>query len=77
MPVSTILETRYLLRDKLDALLRKEFGCDFNVKVSMLQMMLSMADELLQVAGDRVEVTAPRKLTQARLSRLPFIAVRC
>ena len=39
MSASTILETRYLLRDKLDALLRKEFGRDFNVKVSMPQRM--------------------------------------
>ena len=78
MPASTMLEARYLLRDKLDALLRKEFGSDFKVKVRYQWRRLCfgwLMTCFLQVAGDQIEVTAARKLTQARLSRLPLIAV--
>ncbi|KAL2038547.1 hypothetical protein N7G274_008594 [Stereocaulon virgatum] len=51
MPAYTILEARYVLRAKLDTLLRREFGSDYNVKI----------------AGDQIEVTAPRKLSQVEI----------
>ena len=34
IPIITLLEQKYLNRGKLDALLQKEFGSDYSVKVS-------------------------------------------
>ncbi|RSL87299.1 hypothetical protein CEP51_002283 [Fusarium floridanum] len=52
----TRLEARYIDRDKLDTLLRKEFGSDYGVEAQ----------------GDVIEINASRQLTEAEVQSVTW-----
>ncbi|RSL59341.1 hypothetical protein CEP54_007269 [Fusarium duplospermum] len=52
----TRLEARYIDRDKLDTLLRKEFGSGYGVEAQ----------------GDVIEITASRQLTEAEVKSVTW-----
>ena len=56
------------MRDKLDALLKKEFGNDYSVKEFSLVLsnISPKANAWLQVGDERIEIKAQRTLTQVR-----------
>jgi hypothetical protein len=73
MAITTTLEARYVLMAALSALLARLFPGQHAVKVAFLsrkhatQLTFCNADLKSKIAGDFVEVTAPRRLTQVSL----------
>jgi hypothetical protein len=81
MPVKTRLLVRYVIQASLKRLLDSEFGAGaYSIKVTLVfttwffqhldAVPRSNADRdlVIQVAGDYIEITASRILTQVRLS---------
>lgn len=51
MPEITVLELRYVLRDKLKSLLENEFGNNYKVRASIPQFELDRDDSVHLTAG--------------------------